>query len=408
MPQLLVAAERLLVEILEGLDVADANPPELRVGTAGRRGSRFWLIGTKRKAFPERRPAALFDELRSARLLRKLRTDSSGTYYAVTRDAFAYRDRLQRPATSAPLQRARPDEPPPELTGAESRLVTLRSLAASAEDRLVTLAEASTITEFQNDPNSGIFYVPIHPWTWDPLDPAAVPTLGAARDASHRWSETGRLTISIAAPEHLEEFDEHIETCQRVLVRSKGAAGPPASTPAGVVTAVESAIARQVALMEGLPGAVEPSETMVVPDTNALLQDPNLEEWVLGNGPVAITIVPQVITELDEKKAHGNEGVARKATSLIQRFKEYGRRGDTFDGVKLAGPRLFRERALTPDMGLMPDSLDASHADDRILAASLHLASTHLSSRVVLVTRDRNLQNKARFAKLPAVDVADL
>jgi hypothetical protein len=31
-----------------------------------------------------------------------------------------------------------------------------------------------------------------------------------------------------------------------------------------------------------------------------------------------------------------------------------------------------------------------------------------LTSRVILVTRDRNLQNKAGFFQLPAVDVAEL
>jgi rRNA-processing protein FCF1 len=36
------------------------------------------------------------------------------------------------------------------------------------------------------------------------------------------------------------------------------------------------------------------------------------------------------------------------------------------------------------------------------------LTATHLSSRIVLVTRDRNLRNKARRYAVPAVDVSRL
>lgn len=103
-----------------------------------------------------------------------------------------------------------------------------------------------------------------------------------------------------------------------------------------------------------------------------------------------------------------NRPVAEKAMQLIRRFKEYARRGDTFEGVVLAGKRSLRELPFSPDASQMPGELDSDHADDRILATALHLSALHLNSRVVLVTRDRNLQNKARFWRLPAVDVADL
>jgi len=152
-------------------------------------------------------------------------------------------------------------------------------------------------------------------------------------------------------------------------------------------------------LIDGLPGAV---------DTNALLQDPALEDWVLGDEPATIVVPQQVVAELDSKKVDGNERIARKAESLIRRFREYGRRGDTLSGVKLSNNRLFRELPLTPDMSAMPESLDPAHPDDRILATAVALSARHISSRVVLVTRDRNLQNKARMLAIPAVDVSEL
>jgi len=270
------------------------------------------------------------------------------------------------------------------------------------------LALASGITEFRNDPSSAVVYFPKNFWSWNRLEPSAAPALGGARTATEAWLENARLVIALAAPEHLDEFEDLAKVLQSVYLRSKTADGPPAGTIAGVTDAVERAISRQLEMLDGLPGAVEPPITLIVPDTNALLYDPAIEEWVLGEQPVCIITVQQVTSELDLKKAEGNEKVAAKAESLIRRFKEYSRRGNTFEGVKLVGKTLFREVPLTPDMSRMPAWLDPTHADDRILAAALHLAATHLSSRVVLVTRDRNLQNKARLVGLPAVDVVDL
>jgi hypothetical protein len=408
MAELLPATQELLTEILDGLDPADTNLPELRVASPGRTGSRYWLYGSTKRSFPTRRPFAQFDELRAAGLLRKLRTTQSGTFYAFTPPAFRLRDELAAPPAVAQAARRRPSAPPPELTTATSRITALRELAARAEASLAALAQASSITQFRNDPSSDVFYVPINPWTWDRLDSSAASGIGAARTATESWLDNARLVVGIGAPEHIEEFEEHAQVLQRVYIRSKNADGPPAGTIEGVVGAIATAISRQLALIEDLPGALELPTTMVVPDTNALLHNPALEEWALGEEPVCIVTVQQVTSELDLKKGSHNEKVAAKAESLIRRFKEYSRRGDTFAGVKLAAGKTFREVPLTPDMTRMPASLDPDHADDRILAAALHLAATHLSSRVVLITRDRNLQNKARFARLPAVDIADL
>ena len=45
--------------------------------------------------------------------------------------------------------------------------------------------------------------------------------------------------------------------------------------------------------------------------------------------------------------------------------------------------------------------LDPSNNDDRIIANALELQRTYPSDKVVLVTGDINLQNKAELAKLP-------
>jgi hypothetical protein len=58
----------------------------------------------------------------------------------------------------------------------------------------------------------------------------------------------------------------------------------------------------------------------------------------------------------------------------------------------------------------MTDSLPwlrAGHGDDELLAGALELRCEDLNAVVALATRDRNLQNKARLARCPYLDVED-
>jgi rRNA-processing protein FCF1 len=407
MGELLPATKALLLEVLDGLNASDSDLPELRVSGSGLKGARYWWHGPKRQAFEGRRPRAQFDELRSAGYLRHLRGGTAGDFYAFTPAAFRLRDEVLR-KSSPRSEKVRPIEPPVELQDAKSMASRLATLALQAVESLKALAEVSEINVFRNDPNSGAFFVPMDPNSWGELPREYVPLLASVREHTEAWLVAARLAIGTVSPEHLDEFDEHADSLRRIYIRGSAAKGPSVGSTAQLIELVDSDVAAQRRLIDHLPGAIEASQTLIVPDTNALLQDPRIEDWVLGDSALTIVVPQQVVVELDKKKIEGNESVAKKADSLIKRFREYGRRGDTFAGVTLAGPRQFRELPMTPDMTAMPPSLDPEHADDRILASALYLAARHLSSRVVLVTRDRNLQNKARLVGLPAVDVADL
>lgn len=125
----------------------------------------------------------------------------------------------------------------------------------------------------------------------------------------------------------------------------------------------------------------------------------------LRRGEWTVVLVPQVLRELDSLKMR--PGVGEKAAGVIRRIKEYARRGDTFSGVPLA-PRLrLREVAVDADMTTTLSWLRAQHGDDELLASVLELRWTDLSSVVAIATRDRNLQNKARMARVPYLDVED-
>jgi hypothetical protein len=407
MADLLPATRALLLELLDGLDEADSHLPEVRVSGRGRSGARVWLRGTPSRELEGRRPTALFDELRAAGLLRKLRSEQSGDYYAFTPAAFRLRDEATRPPAPPAAGKQRTSQPPPELAAAASMREVLGELAGAADASLRALIDASEVSVFRNNPGSGFVYFPKHPVTWKPLDRSQIPLLGAAREATERWTRAARRALALAAPEHLDAFDEHSDVLMEVCVRPAPAPAP-AATPAEIQAKTEGAIAAQLALIDDLPGAVEEPRLLLVPDTNALLADPAVEEWRLGSDAATIVVAQQVVVELDGLKVTGNDSVKAKANQLIRRFKEYSRRGDTFTGVPLAGKLRFRELPGTPDMALLGSDLSASHADDRILATTLGLAARHLTSRVVLITRDRNLSNKARLLSITAVDIDDV
>jgi hypothetical protein len=142
---------------------------------------------------------------------------------------------------------------------------------------------------------------------------------------------------------------------------------------------------------------------VVIPDTNALLHNPDLNEWSFPDlEPLAVLLLPTVLSELDRLKIlHRNEAVRQKAESLIRRIKGYRTRGRLTDGVPLRSGR-STIRAEARELLEMPlPWLDPSVDDDRILGAALHEIIREPGRQIVLVTRDINLQNKAEFAAVP-------
>lgn len=140
---------------------------------------------------------------------------------------------------------------------------------------------------------------------------------------------------------------------------------------------------------------------LLVPDTNALLYNPQLEAWRFAEAqPFQLILVPTVLSELDELK-EGRLGQSRteKANKINRQIKEYGRRGNASRGVPLVtGISTFRMIAPEPQMDRTLPWLDRSVNDDRILASYLEIVRQSLNSPTALVTRDVGLQNKASMA----------
>jgi hypothetical protein len=166
------------------------------------------------------------------------------------------------------------------------------------------------------------------------------------------------------------------------------------------------AINSQVALLSSLHDAAD-GEHIYVPDTNALLYNPALEDWEFDVSRNFIVIItPTVLSELDQLKVnHRNENVRQKAEGLIRRLKGYRSRGRLVDGVPLRkGNSTLMTIATEPKMEESLPWLQANNNDDRILAGLIEVMREHPRCQVILVTRDMNLQNKTEFAGLPFVE----
>ena len=144
-----------------------------------------------------------------------------------------------------------------------------------------------------------------------------------------------------------------------------------------------------------------------VPDTNALLTNPEIEKWEFPEiQTFEIILVPVVLSELDKLKVfHNNQVVREKAQSLIRRIQEFRRRGRITEGVTLVkGKSSLRAIAIEPNFNKSLPWLQQDNNDDKFIASFIEVMKMHPNSTVTLITSDINLQNKAEFARLPFIE----
>jgi PIN domain len=403
---LLPEQDELLCELVEEYEQM-GDRPQIRVGPQGRSGSRVWMWGERHRELTGKRKWEDFAELRANGDLRQVKKEQTGTYYAISAAGLKRSADLAKKAgaktTGSPAPKRESGPPPAVLTTAPSRLDVLRRLAAETRGALDAVLAVSAVTERYPE---GSRVITPHPWTWEPLAPENQRLIGVGRKALDAWIEGASGAIRASAPERVEDFGDQVEYLSPVVERSSRSPGPTAPDIARTQGRVHVALDRQLALVEELPSAHEPPATVLVTDTNALIFIPAIETWNVGNERIIVTVLPQVIAELDGKKM--DPQIGEKAKSLIRLFKEFDRRGDTLVGVPIVGKVMFREVALDSGFEGAPSWLNKRNADDRILAGALDLAQRELTSRVVLVTRDRNMQNKARRIGLAYIDAEEL
>ncbi|MBK9279187.1 MAG: hypothetical protein IPM93_13580 [Candidatus Obscuribacter sp.] len=150
------------------------------------------------------------------------------------------------------------------------------------------------------------------------------------------------------------------------------------------------------------------NDILAVVDTNALLANPDIENWKFsGATHFTFVLTPAILSELDAHKInHRNPDVREKSDKLVRKIKDYRRRGPLFDGVTVVQNQIsLRAIPTEPDMSKSLTWLDPTNSDDRFLASTLEVIGKNLASFVFVVTNDLNLINKADLAGIPVLDV---
>jgi hypothetical protein len=108
-------------------------------------------------------------------------------------------------------------------------------------------------------------------------------------------------------------------------------------TPQRALDEAVGAVRRQVEMMDGLYSAS--TNTMLVPDTNALYWNTALDSWRLpwACGPFIVVLTPTVMKEIDLHKTDERRSSRReKAERIARQVGEYRRRGPLLQGATLA------------------------------------------------------------------------
>lgn len=285
-----------------------------------------------------------------------------------------------------------------------SGLEIIDRLASRVGDAVRELLLHSAVRYYDiNADSRGAVFVGWNVWQWEPLPNDAQPLVGTARRAHDELIAFGRLAFGTGAPDRADVVEKLSVWLLRLVEQPNGSY--PNGAPSGDVNEIAAGVGPRIeeflAEVARLPNASGKNGRLLVADTSALLDRPGLQDWKLDGEAWTVVFVPQVVSELDDKKR--DPRVADAAEKVIRQLEEFDRRGDTFAGVPLAGRLRVREVAVGPDMERTLPWLRADTPDDRVVASGLELVLRDLSGRVALLASDRNVRNKARLAGLSTV-----
>lgn len=269
------------------------------------------------------------------------------------------------------------------------------------------LALSSVRHDDINAGTSEVFVVGWNQWQWTPLPDEAAPRVGAAREALRRLREFSSRAAR-HAPDREEEFQQLETTLAGIIEQPNGSY--PAGAPHSSIEAVREYVGNKMDQYRGvvrrLPCAHGPAPRLLIADTSAVLDRPDLQNWRLDGGRWTLVLLPQLHAELDDRKRDPRTRDA--ARKVVNQIEDLDRRGDTFAGVTLAGNLMVREVAVSPDMSQTLPWLRAGVPDDAFIAGALELVWRDLTARVAITASDRSLRNKARLAGLGVVHPSDL
>jgi rRNA-processing protein FCF1 len=289
----------------------------------------------------------------------------------------------------------------------DSFALRLTAELAEIEAEYIDLLARSEIRNV--DPNrhggDGVF-IGFARWGWCDDDTLIGPRTRLL-ERFEEWISLFELLHRSAIPATRERIDRSLELLRSWLTRPGGDHSVPATT--------DKALARAGKSFEELRALItlavhEDAEVLVVPDTNALLRQPDLavHARAVTGGPCTVVLMPTVMAELDDLKDRGRTPDVRdQAARAVRRIKGLRDRGDLRTGVCVEGRVSFRAEHREVRTRDVLDWLDPDVPDDRLLASVLDLQARHAAATVVIVTGDMNLQTKAAAVGVPFVERPD-
>ena len=253
-----------------------------------------------------------------------------------------------------------------------------------------------------NARSTAMFVMGWNRWQWVALPDEAAPLVGAARNALRRLREFS-TNAARHAPDRAIELEQLEAALDRVIEQPNGSYpnGAPESSIAEVREYAEAKLTKYGEVVRRLPSAHGKAERLLIVDTSAVLDRPDLQDWKLDGCPWTLVLLPQLHSELDDRKRDPRTREA--AQKVINQIEEFDRRGDTFAGVPLSGNLTVREIPVSPDMTKTLPWLRSDVPDDAFIAGALELVWRDLTSRIAVTASDRNVRNKAKLAGLGVV-----
>lgn len=287
-----------------------------------------------------------------------------------------------------------------------SYLERLRVELDEIETEFRAIIEDSTIRHINLNDGGDVVVIGVADWDWGPSSPEGTVARMQLLERYRTWYVHLELLFGHPTPDVRGKLTSTHQFVEQWLERSSTW---DYSVPHTIDEAVEVAAKRVDVFRELLDLAAHSgsSELRVVPDTSALMRNPDMASYQRAFDKLSFTVhfMPPVLSELDELKDRGKtQDVRDSAQGVVRRIKGPRDKGRLAVGVKLTKNITVKAEAKETDARAILNWLDPLVPDDRLIACALRLQSDHPSGVVVLITSDLNLQTKADAAGLPYLE----
>jgi rRNA-processing protein FCF1 len=291
----------------------------------------------------------------------------------------------------------------------ESHIDRLRRELKMIENRCIALLRSGRVEMHVKKQNpwlafgSGKPKSPEISFRWTQLDPKAALEQSRLVNKFQDLSEEMLGLVSGYSPELQAPMRKAVRKVSNwIQHRSSG----------GVPGSVETAIDRFVqdsAQLDSILARIQsehPSRTILVIDTSALLDCPNVTILAkdIDIPKSELIITSTVMKELDElKSSRRDKEFIQKVRRAIRSLQELQKTGNLQEGIEISDNSRIRVVPREPDFSSLPSWIDQSVNDDRIVASAIEIQRSDPSSTTVIITNDLNMQLKADMGHLSTI-----